>query len=519
MALPPYASGLKALIVDAVTAETEGALTDLVTDATTQADRASLQAFLGNQPFADETELEAYTNALLEVGDSTITRDGGVYVLTDLDPLTWVREDDSDGKKAGDAAGRFDSIVPEMAAESGYLLPFVIGGEVVGAFEEDGTFAPNAFRAPNNSINYSALALAVQGLLFPEGLSGAVSAASPESDWAFVIGTDGGGAVGFKSDGSVVGSFDAGSFDLSTASYNTAATSKPLLSDSLLVGFGDSTMEGAGASSSSSAWRSLVASELGVTLVNMGIGSQLAEQIAARLGVVETTLSVSGGSIPSSGLVSVTVISPSLLFNGSSSSTRTIDGKIGTAPVRITRTTGNTYNIEQIGGTGSLAVADGSVFVPDNAMTYRDSTLILCAGTNDRSLGDPAATADTIISIVNFIRPYFKRVLVIGPRAAGSYGGSDTTREVAGDVEFDTIVAIKSILSAVLGDAFVDVPQFMIDHGLTIAGISPTAQDLLDIADSIIPESLRADSLHSNNNGHIVEAWLIQRILTARSFV
>jgi len=88
-------------------------------EATTQADRASLQSFLGNQPFADETELEAYTNALLEVGDSTITRDGGVYVLTVADPLTWVREDDSDGRKAGDAA----AAAAENAAEAGAIVP------------------------------------------------------------------------------------------------------------------------------------------------------------------------------------------------------------------------------------------------------------------------------------------------------------------------------------------------------------------------------------------------------------
>jgi len=123
MALPPYASGLKALIVAEVTAETEGALTDLVTDATTQADRASLKAFLGNQPFADETELEAYTNALLEVGDSTITRDGGVYVLTDLDPPTWVREDDSDAKKAGDAAA--EAAAEADAIEARALSPII----------------------------------------------------------------------------------------------------------------------------------------------------------------------------------------------------------------------------------------------------------------------------------------------------------------------------------------------------------------------------------------------------------
>lgn len=163
MALPPYASGLKSLIVDAVTAETEGALTDLVTDATTQADRASLKAFLGNEQFADETELEAYTNALLEVGDSTITRDGGVYVLTDLDPLTWVREDDSDGKKAGDAADAAADSAGAAATSAGEAvtttqtimgvvdaLEYDRSGYVTAIFDEDyrvlegSTYTPGA---------------------------------------------------------------------------------------------------------------------------------------------------------------------------------------------------------------------------------------------------------------------------------------------------------------------------------------------------------------------------------------
>lgn len=68
------------------------------------ADRAALESHLASQPFANTTELNAYTNAALALGDRVIIPGDGSYEVTDLDPLTWTRDVDSDGKRAEDAA-------------------------------------------------------------------------------------------------------------------------------------------------------------------------------------------------------------------------------------------------------------------------------------------------------------------------------------------------------------------------------------------------------------------------------
>ncbi|QOV95276.1 hypothetical protein [Novosphingobium sp. ES2-1] len=65
---------------------------------------ASLQAYLGSNPFADTTALNAYTNSALAVGMSTIVVGDGRYALTSLSPKTWARTGDSDGKVASDQA-------------------------------------------------------------------------------------------------------------------------------------------------------------------------------------------------------------------------------------------------------------------------------------------------------------------------------------------------------------------------------------------------------------------------------
>jgi hypothetical protein len=54
MALPPYASGIKDLIVDAVTAETEGALQDLVDASAASAATATAAVAATRQPFGVE---------------------------------------------------------------------------------------------------------------------------------------------------------------------------------------------------------------------------------------------------------------------------------------------------------------------------------------------------------------------------------------------------------------------------------------------------------------------------------
>lgn len=327
------------------------------------------------------------------------------------------------------------------------------------------------------------------------------------SEWALRLGTSQGPNVGFKRTGAIVGSIPPATSGLQSVA--TATQTKPVYPIPSVVVLGDSTAAGAGASSSATAWRSLVGDALGIGLVNLGIGGQNAEQIAARYGAVETALSVAGASIPASGSAAVTAIAPEILFNGSSDFTRTIDGTIDGHAVRITHNLTDGYTIEQLGGSGAIGVTDGSVFVPDNATDYRDAALIVCAGTNDRS-SDIYAAIENIRRIVDFNRPYFKRVLVATPRCH---------QDDAGSSAYEAVITIGRLLKAIFGEDCVDMRSFLINDALGVLGMTPTAQDLTDISNDVTPTSLTADGLHSNDDGHRAEAWLFERILTARSIV
>jgi hypothetical protein len=54
--------------------------------------------------------------------------------------------------------------------------------------------------------------------------------------------------------------------------------------------------------------------------------------------------------------------------------------------------------------------------------------------------------------------------------------------------------------------------QYMVDYGLADAGITPTAQDLLDISSGVVPQSLRdIGSVHFNDDGKDIAADLIHK--------
>jgi lysophospholipase L1-like esterase len=52
----------------------------------------------------------------------------------------------------------------------------------------------------------------------------------------------------------------------------------------------------------------------------------------------------------------------------------------------------------------------------------------------------------------------------------------------------------------------VNIRQYLLDYGLADAGITPTEQDLTDIANGMVPQSLRptGDSYHLNAAGYTV---------------
>lgn len=81
-------------------------------------------------------------------------------------------------------------------------------------------------------------------------------------------------------------------------------------------------------------------------------------------------------------------------------------------------------------------------------------------------------------------------------------GITNTADEPRGSANYDAILRVNSELAAAYPGRYFDAMRYLIDHGLSDAGITPTAQDLTDISKDIIPSSLRIDNTHFNAVGY-----------------
>ena len=68
---------------------------------------------------------------------------------------------------------------------------------------------------------------------------------------------------------------------------------------------------------------------------------------------------------------------------------------------------------------------------------------------------------------------------------------------------------VNSVLAEEYGDHFLDVRKFMLNYGLDLYKLHPTAQDTQDISDGEIPTSLRSDYVHGNNYFYDIVAQLV----------
>ena len=67
---------------------------------------------------------------------------------------------------------------------------------------------------------------------------------------------------------------------------------------------------------------------------------------------------------------------------------------------------------------------------------------------------------------------------------------------------------------AEFGRRFIPIRQYMVKYGLADAGITPTSQDLIDMANGTVPSSLRVDAVHWVAAGYTILGNLVfQRLI------
>lgn len=69
-------------------------------------------------------------------------------------------------------------------------------------------------------------------------------------------------------------------------------------------------------------------------------------------------------------------------------------------------------------------------------------------------------------------------------------------KNAANHTGYDQIIAINAAIAAAYPNNYFDIRSWLIANGLAALGITPTAQDIIDLADDTVPSSLRSNEVH-----------------------
>lgn len=223
---------------------------------------------------------------------------------------------------------------------------------------------------------------------------------------------------------------------------------------------------------------------------NGGVAGQSAAEVAIRQGGLTLRLSVKGGRIPRAGEVEVAPIDVlGWRLDRYWSSVGTIAGVDGflerdRTKFRFTRS-----------GAGDPVPVDGpQTFLPTDGLERREAVQVLFVGRNDIDYDSPAGdAADRVVAatqaMVEFL-PNGQRALVCGTTTATTEGrGTDGYREIA---------LINARLAAEYPYSYFDVRGWLVHDAIRALGITPTAEDLANMAADTLPPSIMVadDTVH-----------------------
>ncbi len=296
---------------------------------------------------------------------------------------------------------------------------------------------------------------------------------------------------------------------------NDAASGEQLPTDPLRIEcWGDSLTFGAGAAGSdysySGAYPAVLATLVGKTVNNYGVGGEDCETILARMGA--TPMYVSSITIPASGGVTISkdklrsatgeIVSPIKQAANQDKGVNpvTIGGIVGTLSYNQLQSDGSDweYIFMRTGSGSALSITTPVKVVTGYMDTESDNRVrIVWMGQNDIDDADMgsnmAQLGQYIIEACRAaIRDVDKYIILTSPISNGA-----------------TAAPYKPIHRAMVqafGDHCINIVDYLIRYGLTEAGLPPDTQDLADMEAYYIPSQLRYDRVHLNAAGYGVVA-------------
>ncbi|RRU74164.1 hypothetical protein [Stenotrophomonas maltophilia] len=245
---------------------------------------------------------------------------------------------------------------------------------------------------------------------------------------------------------------------------------------------------------------------LGRTVINYAVSGSTASEIGIRAGGVVPILNVAAGSIPPNTTpipVTWDVQGP---FSGAGQPARTYLGTVQGVPCQLVQSPADgSLALNRITAGAIVPLPPSVAFIPSEQ--YGNGyTHILFGGRNN----EPKSTALAVLQAsMDWYEQMGDNYLIVSV--------TNKNNEPSGSAGYAEIVALNNQLRKLRPRNYVDLRGRMIREGLDIAGLTPTAEDILAISQDRIPESLiYTDGLHFNQIGREVASKILLDELTQR---
>ena len=298
---------------------------------------------------------------------------------------------------------------------------------------------------------------------------------------------------------------------------------------------GDSLTAGAGGGGITIA--TAAAAVLGVPAYTRAIGGQWSNQIAYRQGGLVADVTFSGNQIVS-GANTITQINgtaiatlsatagwPGLFLTTTSpdAAARSIKVKIGLITGTLTRTkpsdesyvftpdAGPTLPVTCPARSPMVVLGDDTSSFGSDADAKRINSLWY--GRNDDWTSPDPIMVALEASVQRLIEAGNKRFVVMTV-LNGNYAA-----EVAGQSRYDQLMAINRAIIKRWPQNTLDIRRWLIDRALSDLGITPTTQDSADIANDIVPTSLRSDNIHLTGTAYGGVGQQVAAFITSKGWL
>lgn len=292
----------------------------------------------------------------------------------------------------------------------------------------------------------------------------------------------------------------------------------PVLDIKTIDCWGDSMTEGG---SAGDPYPTILDNELPGDFVvnNYGVGSQTSGEVAFRFGTNDVYVKLNGDSIP--GDVSDVTIEGITCSHGSRfdfknfgnfASNAKLDCVLNGVPGKLNSLIGGARTFTRNSSGTAVDVAPYSRVW--NLFNNSDEHIcILWCGKNDIASAGDYTINGVLDNIIGMTKRFKHNMFIILPVFK-------SVNNIRGTGFYNSITAINTQLGKLYPFNYLDIQSMLIEHGLKDARIVPTAEDLQDIENDVIPRSLMADDgIHPNETCRQVYVQYIKQFMIDKGWV